>query len=65
MRKLRVGILGGTGVVGQRFVTMLANHLWFEIATVATSERAASKTYGEALGGRWQRRFPLTSRISS
>jgi aspartate-semialdehyde dehydrogenase len=53
MRKLRVGILGATGMVGQRFVTMLAHHPWFEIVTVAASERSAGKTYCEAVDGRW------------
>ena len=53
MKRLRVGILGGTGMVGQRFVTMLVGHPWFEIVTVAASERSAGKTYHEAVAGRW------------
>ncbi len=53
MKKLNVGILGGTGMVGQRFVMLLANHPWFEIVTIAASERSAGKTYREAVSGRW------------
>jgi len=53
MERLRVGILGGTGMVGQRFVAMLEDHPWFEIVTVAASERSAGKTYREAVEGRW------------
>ena len=53
-RKLRVGILGATGMVGQRFITLLENHPWFEIAELAASPRSAGKTYEEAVGGRWK-----------
>ena len=53
MRKLRVGVLGGTGMVGQRFITLLADHPWFEVVTVAASERSAGKPYREAVKGRW------------
>src|SRR4030067_675690 len=53
MKKLRVGILGGTGMVGQRFVTLLANHPWYEVTTIAASERSAGKIYREAVDGRW------------
>ena len=52
--KLRVGILGGTGMVGQRFISLLENHPWFEVTTIAASERSAGKTYEEAVGGRWK-----------
>ena len=51
-KKLRVGILGATGMVGQRFITLLANHPWYEITALAASPRSAGKTYEEALGGR-------------
>ena len=47
--KLKVGILGGTGMVGQRFISLLENHPWFEVTTIAASERSAGKTYEEAL----------------
>ena len=53
-KKLRVGILGGTGMVGQRFITLLENHPWFEVAAVAASGRSAGKTYEEAVNGRWK-----------
>ncbi|WP_027438065.1 aspartate-semialdehyde dehydrogenase [Lachnospira multipara] len=52
--KLRVGILGGTGMVGQRFITLLENHPWFEVCLVAASGRSAGKTYEEAVDGRWK-----------
>ncbi len=51
--KLRVGILGATGMVGQRFISLLENHPWFEVVTVAASARSAGKTYEEAVGARW------------
>jgi aspartate-semialdehyde dehydrogenase len=64
MEKLRVGILGGTGMVGQRFVTMLANHPWFDIGMVAASERSAGKTYREAVSGRWAMAEEIPSHIA-
>jgi aspartate-semialdehyde dehydrogenase len=51
--KLKVGVLGATGMVGQRFVSLLANHPWFELTTVAASPSSAGKAYREAVGGRW------------
>jgi len=54
MGKIKVGILGATGVVGQRFVQLLSNHPWFEITEVAASERSAKQTYKEAVSGRWK-----------
>lgn len=54
MDKLKVGILGATGMVGQRFITLIADHPWFEIAELAASPRSAGKTYEEAVGGRWK-----------
>ena len=51
--KLKVGVLGATGMVGQRFVSLLADHPWFELATVAASPSSAGKSYAEAVGGRW------------
>lgn len=53
MRKISVGILGATGMVGQRFVTLLKNHPWFEIVCVAASSNSANKTYWEAVHNRW------------
>jgi aspartate-semialdehyde dehydrogenase len=57
--KLKVGILGATGMVGQRFVSLMENHPWYEIAVLAASERSAGKSYEEALGGRWSIETPL------
>lgn len=57
--KLRVGILGATGMVGQRFIALLENHPWFEVVTVAASPRSAGKTYEEAVGGRWKMTTPM------
>ena len=49
--KLKVGILGGTGMVGQRFIALLENHPWFEVTTIAASPRSAGKTYLEVEDG--------------
>ncbi len=57
--KLKVGILGATGMVGQRFVTLLADHPWFEIKTLAASARSAGKTYEEAVGDKWKMDTPM------
>ncbi len=61
--KLRVGILGATGMVGQRFISLLENHPWFEVVTVAASERSAGKTYEEAVGGRWKMTTPMPEAV--
>ncbi len=53
MKKFKVGILGATGMVGQKFVTLLQNHPWFEIEVLAASEKSAGKTYEEAVENRW------------
>ena len=58
--KLRVGILGGTGMVGQRFISLLENHPWFE---VVASARSAGKTYEEAVGGRWKMDTPMPEAV--
>jgi aspartate-semialdehyde dehydrogenase len=52
-KKLNVGVLGATGMVGQRFVSLLADHPWFEVKLVAASANSAGKSYEEAVGGRW------------
>jgi aspartate-semialdehyde dehydrogenase len=62
-KKLPVGILGATGVVGQRFVQLLENHPWFEVAWLAASGRSEGKTYAEAT--RWRLKTPLPSRVAS
>ena len=53
-QKLKVGILGGTGMVGQRFISLLENHPWFEVVAIAASPRSAGKTYEEVVGVRWK-----------
>ncbi|MBK9071446.1 MAG: aspartate-semialdehyde dehydrogenase [Myxococcales bacterium] len=59
--KLRVGILGATGMVGQRFVALLAEHPWFEVTLVAASPSSAGKTYAQAVAGRWAMSTPVPS----
>jgi aspartate-semialdehyde dehydrogenase len=62
-KKLHVGILGATGMVGQRFVTLMENHPWFEVTAIAASKRSAGKTYEEAVGGRWKMETPMPDYI--
>lgn len=62
-KKLRVGILGATGMVGQRFIALLENHPWFEVVTVAASERSAGKTYEDAVGSRWKMDTPMPEAV--
>ena len=61
--KLKVGILGGTGMVGQRFIALLENHPWFEVTAIAASPRSAGKTYEEAVGGRWKMDTPMPEAV--
>ena len=61
--KLKAGILGGTGMVGQRFISLLENHPWFEVAAIAASPRSAGKTYEEAVGGRWKMQTPMPEAV--
>lgn len=63
--KLKVGILGGTGMVGQRFIALLENHPWFEVVTIAASPRSAGKTYEEAVGGRWKMDTPMPEAVKN
>lgn len=63
--KLRVGILGATGMVGQRFIALLENHPWFEVTTVAASPSSAGKTYAEAVEGRWKMDTPIPEAVKS
>ncbi|NLK27063.1 MAG: aspartate-semialdehyde dehydrogenase [Clostridiales bacterium] len=63
MEKLKVGILGGTGMVGQRFISLLENHPWFEVVTIAASPRSAGKTYEEAVGNRWKMNTPMPESV--
>ena len=64
-KKLRVGILGATGMVGQRFIALLEDHPWFEVVTVAASPRSAGKTYEEAVGGRWKMDTPMPEGVKN
>ena len=64
-KKLRVGILGATGMVGQRFIALLENHPWYEVVTVAASPRSAGKTYEEAVGGRWKMTTPMPEGVKN
>ena len=59
MEKYRVGVIGATGMVGQRFVSLLARHPWFTLTAVAASARSAGKTYEEAIGARWALEEPM------
>lgn len=64
-KKLKVGILGATGMVGQRFIALLENHPWYEVVTVAASPRSAGKTYEEAVGGRWKMTTPMPEAVKN
>ncbi len=61
--KLKVGILGGTGMVGQRFVSLLENHPWFEVAAIAASPRSAGKKYADAVGDHWKMTTPMPEAV--
>ena len=59
MKQYQVGIIGATGMVGQRFATLLEQHPWFHVAVLAASPRSAGKTYAEAVGSRWAMTKPM------
>lgn len=63
MKKYKVGIIGATGMVGQRFSLLLADHPWFEVTTLAASARSAGKTYQEAVGKRWAMTEPIPQKL--
>lgn len=63
MNKLKVGILGGTGMVGQRFIAILENHPWFEVTEIAASPRSAGKSYEECVQGRWKLETPCPEAV--
>lgn len=65
MKKCDVGIIGATGMVGQRFITLLENHPWFNIKVLAASTRSAGKKYSDALGGRWCMDSALSEKIAN
>lgn len=62
-KKLRVGVLGATGMVGQRFLSLLENHPWYDVVAVAASANSAGKTYEEAVGNRWRIEKPMPEAI--
>jgi aspartate-semialdehyde dehydrogenase len=64
-KKLKVGIVGGTGMVGQRFISLLNNHPWFEVVTIAASEKSAGRSYEEAVQGRWKMKTPIPGNIKN
>jgi len=59
MEKYKVGIIGGTGMVGQRFITLMENHPWFQLTCIAASPRSAGKRYEEAVANRWAMTGPI------
>ncbi len=59
MKQYNVGVIGATGMVGQRFLTLLDNHPWFKVTAVAASARSAGKKYAEAVGDRWSLTLPM------
>ncbi len=63
MNKLKAGIIGATGMVGQRFITLLSNHPMFEISVLAASASSAGKKYEEALNGRWKMSTPIPEAV--
>ena len=65
MKQYRVGIIGATGMVGQRFATLLENHPWFHVTALAASARSAGKTYEEAIGPRWQMTTPIPENMKN
>ena len=64
MKNYRVGVIGATGMVGQRFLTLLADHPWFTVTALAASPRSAGKSYREALGGRWALPVPMPEKFA-
>ena len=65
MKRFNVGIIGATGMVGQRFATLLENHPWFEVKAIAASPRSAGKTYEEAVGSRWAMTTPMPEKMKN
>lgn len=65
MKHYKAGIIGATGMVGQRFATLLENHPWFEVTALAASPRSAGKTYEEAVGNRWAMTSPMPEKMKN
>ena len=64
-KKLRAGVLGGTGMVGQRFITLLENHPWFQVKAIGASERSAGRSYEQAVEGRWKLDVPIPENVKN
>ncbi|MEG1942893.1 MAG: aspartate-semialdehyde dehydrogenase family protein, partial [Angelakisella sp.] len=64
MKQYHVGVIGATGMVGQRFISLLEEHPWFTVTTLAASPRSAGRSYKEAVGNRWAMSTPIPERIS-
>lgn len=62
-KQWKVGVIGCTGMVGQRFITLLANHPWFTITALAASARSAGMPYGQAVEGRWAMKVPMPDSV--
>ncbi len=65
MKQYHVAVIGATGMVGQRFVTLLQNHPWFQVTTLAASSHSAGKTYEQAVGNRWMMSTPIPEQVRS
>src|SRR3989339_2114802 len=65
MKKLRCGILAGTGMVGQKYISLLENHPWFEVTYITASERSAGKKYSEAVAGRWHMPTEIPEKVKN
>ena len=63
MKKYNVGIIGATGMVGQRFITLLHNHPWFNITVLAASSRSAGQKYTDAVGNRWAMKIDIPENV--
>ena len=63
MKEFKVGIIGATGMVGQRFALLLANHPWFKVKVLAASSRSAGKPYAEAVGKKWAMKKPIPENL--
>ncbi|MBR2340935.1 MAG: aspartate-semialdehyde dehydrogenase [Clostridia bacterium] len=63
MKKFNVGVIGATGMVGQRFLTLLENHAWFNVTALAASARSAGKSYEEAVGNKWAFETPIPEKF--
>ena len=65
MKKIRAGIIGATGMVGQRFITLIENHPYFDLTALIASPSSAGKTYAEAVKGRWMMKTPISEKIAN